>query len=120
MISEVERLRQRWTDSDEHDINEAINALLLHRQGRRLLWWLLQIGKFGTQPYARNALDTAFGCGEMNIGQKVLDRILEVSPDGFVTLMKENADERSTRDTELGNAADRDAARERGDPAAGS
>lgn len=116
MVSNVERLRQRWAEQDEYEIDQAISALLQHRQGRRLLWWMLQIGRWGTQPYARNALDTSFACGELNVGQKLMDRILEVDPSGFVAMMEENANERNTRDIELGNAADADARSERGEP----
>ncbi len=108
MLSEVDKLIATWAENDEAEVDEAIRAMFQHRSTRRMLWWLLQIGKFGTQPFARNALDTAFGCGELNVGQQLADRIIKVDPAGFVNLMKENADERSSRDTALGNARDTD------------
>lgn len=95
------RLRERWKQEDETAINSAFEALLKAPNGRKVLWWLLQIGRVGQQPFANNALQTAFGCGELNVGQQVLDRITSVSPEGYLDMMKEMADERSRRDNEL-------------------
>lgn len=111
-MTEQDRLRQKWLEQDETEIDAAIGALLQHGGGRRLLWWLLQIGKIGTQPYSHHALNTAFACGELNVGQQILDRITSVSPEGYVTMMKEQADEYRTRtdtlarDASSGDSAD--------------
>lgn len=98
------RLRAQWQKEDEAAIDTAIEALLQHTHGRKTLWWLLRIGRVGTQPFANNALQTAFGCGELNVGQQVLDRITAVSPEGYLAMMKEMADERTSRDTALAAA----------------
>lgn len=98
------QLRARWKQEDETAVNTAIDALLKHTHGRKALWWLLQIGRVGQQPFANNALQTAFACGELNVGQQVLDRITSVSPEGYVDMMKEMADERGRRDSELADA----------------
>ena len=98
------QLRARWKQEDETAINTAVEALFKHAHGRKVLWWLLQIGRVGQQPFANNALQTAFACGELNVGQQVLDRITSVSPEGYVDMMKEMADERGRRDTELADA----------------
>lgn len=99
-----DKLQKQWAELDNEQIDAAIAALLEHRHGRRLLWWLLQIGGVGGQPFARNALDTAFNCGTLNVGNQVLDRLIFVSPQGYVNMMKENADERSERDAALARA----------------
>lgn len=96
-----EKLKEKWAEQDELEINAAVSALFEHGHGRRLLWWLLQVGKVGVQPFAQNSLITAFSCGELNVGQRILDRMLQVSPDGYVNLMKEMQNERSDRDGEL-------------------
>lgn len=93
--------RERYLKEDELAITSAIEALLKHTHGRKLLWWLLEIGKVGGQPFTPNALATAFGCGELNVGQQILSRIISVSPEGYLTMMKEQADERRNRDDEL-------------------
>lgn len=98
------RLRTRWKEEDETSINSAFDALLKAPNGRKALWWLLQIGRIGQQPFANNALQTAFCCGELNVGQQVLDRVTSVSPEGYLEMMKEMADERRTRDTALAGA----------------
>lgn len=105
-MNEVDRLKRDWQKQDDTEIDGAINALFEHRNGRRLLWWLLTIGRVGTQPYAGNALNTAFSCGELNVGQQILDRMIAVSPDGYVNTMKENVNERSERDTAINAARD--------------
>jgi hypothetical protein len=105
-------LKRRWAREDEEAIREALAALAQHRQGRKFLWWLLQIGGVGQQPYVNNALQTAFNCGTLNVGNQVLEAIAVAVPDGYIQMMKENADERATRDAELSaarNAGRRDA-----------
>lgn len=99
-----QRLRARWLKEDTTAVDAAFTALLQHAHGRKALWWLLQIGRVGQQPFANNALQTAFACGELNVGQQVLDRITSVSPEGYLEMMKEMADERARRDAELTNA----------------
>lgn len=94
-------IKRRWAREDEAAIDEAIIALLKHRQGRKFLWWLLQLGGVGLQPYANNALQTSFNCGTLNVGNQILEQLLRTMPEGYIEMMKENADERRTRDGEL-------------------
>jgi hypothetical protein len=103
------KIKSRWKKEDETAISDAISALQQHRQGRKFLWWLLEIGGVGQQPYATNALQTSFNCGTLNVGNQILEAIVATAPEGYLTIMKENADERRTRNTEL--AVARDAAR---------
>lgn len=96
------RRQREWEKFDQSELNDAIKAMMQHRPTRRYIWWLLTISKsLGQNAFTANALTTSFGCGEQNIGQQVLAHMLEVAPDGFLTLMKENADERKQRDDEL-------------------
>src|SRR4051812_28301611 len=95
------RLKARWQREDDGKIDGAISACHEHENTRRLLWWLLEVGRVGVQPYTGNALATAFACGELNVGQRILDRITSVSPDGYVNMMKEMADARRERDNAL-------------------
>lgn len=103
-MTEADKLKRKWQEEDEAEIDGAIRALLEHRHGRRLLWWMLEIGGIGRQPFASNALLTSFNCGELNVGQRLLDRLIFVSPDGYVKMMKENADERNQRSGALERA----------------
>lgn len=91
----AERVRQakQLEKNVDADIDEFIAAALTTRQGRRFFWWLLQIGKVGLQPFSGNALTTAFQCGELNVGQQIQARIIEVDPEGFITLQKEKQED---------------------------
>lgn len=99
------RLSQRqakWAEADQRELDEAITAMLQHKQTRRYLYWLFEItGAIGQNPYRNNFGDTAFACGEQNVGQRVLAHLLECAPDGFVSLLKERADERAERNGKL-------------------
>lgn len=98
----IVRRQREWEKFDQTELDSAISAMLQHSQTRRYLWWLLYISHaVGENAFTSNALTTAFACGEQNIGQQVLAHMLEVAPDGFLTLMKENADERKRREDEL-------------------
>jgi hypothetical protein len=77
----------------EAQIDKAINALSETVEGRRFLWWLLKTGKVGTQPFASNALNTSFNCGELNVGNTILARIASVNPAVYVRMQQENENE---------------------------
>jgi hypothetical protein len=96
-----ENLKRRWAREDEAKIESAVSKAIADPEGRKFLWWLLEIGRIGMQPFASNALNTAFACGELNVGQRILDRIISVSPEGYLTMMKESESERRQRDAEI-------------------
>lgn len=93
----------------------AINVLLRTSDGKALLYWLLEEGKIGHQPFTNNALYTAFNCGEYNMGLKIQALIIEANPDGYVRMLKEKENDRRAADTINGNASD-----DTGDDNAGS
>lgn len=95
---------QKFEAAKQFQIDAALKDVLSRRDGRELLWWLLGECRVGGQPHTGNALQTSFNCGELNVGNKVLARIIEVEPAGYVRMMQEQADERRQRD----NANNRD------------
>lgn len=100
-MSEDKRIRQSQNKAArqfKNEIDEAVRALLSVPRGRKYLWYLLTIGKVGSQPFNGNALHTSFACGELNVGQQILAHILEVDPAGYVRMMQEQADERTAAD----------------------
>lgn len=105
---DTEKLKRKWEKADELELDLGVTELLASAPGRRLLWWLLDIGRIGGQPFAQNSLITAFNCGELNVGQRILDKLLTVSPDGYVNLLKEKQNERNDRNDQLDRAADID------------
>jgi hypothetical protein len=74
-------------------LTQSIRELAASRHGREFLWHLLALGKFGSQPFSGNALTTAFGCGELNVGQAIFTDIINVDPAIFVQMQKEQLDD---------------------------
>lgn len=95
------REQQRFAEYDEAQINRAMLELLETEQGQKFLWWLLQIGQYGMQPFAADPLKTAFNCGELNIGNQVMLRICEVNPTGFAQLQENRKQENERRSEHL-------------------
>jgi hypothetical protein len=101
-----EKLKKRWLKEDEMRINSAVSKAVEEPEGRKFLWWLLEIGRIGNQPFTGNALNTAFACGELNVGQRILDRIISVSPEGYLRMMQENNNEFNERNALLAGETD--------------
>ena len=111
-----ERLKAQWLKQDELEITAAVGALLEHLHGRRFLWWLLEVGAVGRQPFTGNELTTAFACGELNVGQRILERIINTSAAGYVAMLQEKQNERTERDRAL-NGTDAEPGDDGGDDA---
>lgn len=86
-----------------------IRDMLARPDGREFIWWLLQIGKFGTQPFATDPNLTAFGCGELNIGQQIFAAVIEADPAGFLRMQQEINDARSSPQSNAGADSTADA-----------
>lgn len=96
---------------EKAEIDAAVSGLLQHPHGRRYLFWLLDIGKsIGANPFTGNALSTSFSCGEQNVGQQIMAHIIEVSPEGFLLMLKERENEKRLvdADAELRSRSGRD------------
>lgn len=99
-------VQKKKADDDQLEVDEAVRALLSVPRGRKYLWWLLTIGKIGTQPFASNALQTSFACGELNVGNQILAHIISVDPAGYVRMMQEQANDRSNSSSNANGADD--------------
>lgn len=84
--------RQVRAREDEND--KTLALIMSQSNGRRLVFWLLELGRPGHNPFSGNALTTAFNCGEMNIAQRLTERLLRVCPDFYITMLKEMENER--------------------------
>lgn len=97
----VEKLFRQWEE-------DTIHSLLKTVEGRQFIWWLLSIGKAGqgTQPFVAGQADqTAFNCGEQNVGNQILDRIIALNPQGYLRLL-EDQHGRRTEPSEPGTSLD--------------
>jgi hypothetical protein len=89
--------------SERKDIRKAEKAQAIHERarlefvfsmmatisGRTWAYDLLVRCHIFQNPFTPDALATAFGCGEMNIGQAVLADIMQACPDQYVIMMRE-------------------------------
>jgi hypothetical protein len=86
---QAERLNRELTKYqalDEAEIDTVIRQLLEEPKGQKFIWWLLQIGKVGVQPFSTERSITDFQCGELNVGQQMLARLIDVNPMGFAQM----------------------------------
>ena len=90
---DIARKQRSLTRARELRIDDAIKQNSQSRAGREFLWWLLQVGKVGSQPFTANALNTAFQCGELNVGNAILQRLITVNPAIYVQMQQENQNE---------------------------
>ena len=78
----------------DREIDDSLGAIMQHPNGRRLIYWLLSLGRLGRNPFSTHALSTAFACGELNVAQQLQARILVVVPQLFTTMLTEMENER--------------------------
>lgn len=88
-----------FAKAEEAKATFAMRALLSSIEGRALLWWLLRIGGVGLQPFQGDPYKTAFNCGELNVGQQILAKVIETEPAGYVRLLEDqqNVERERTR-----------------------
>lgn len=86
----------KYAALDDAEIDEICRFLLADQKGQKFIWWLLQIGKYGVQPFSTDRAITDFQCGELNVGQQILARLIDVNPLGFaqMQLNRKNEDDR--------------------------
>lgn len=68
---------------------EDLKWLMAHKQGRRLAWGLLSDAGIFRNPFNHSGSITAFNCGQMNLGQQLLAKIMEHAPEAYVVMTKE-------------------------------
>jgi hypothetical protein len=107
-ISAENRLKDEFQKKREAHCEDVLRVLLSTFNGRVYLWHLLEIGKWNTQPFSPDEKVMSFNCGELNVGQRVLDEIINVDPSGFVTMMQENADARHALDRAINDLRNAD------------
>ena len=76
-------------------MDDGLKSLVSSYEGRRYIWWLLEVSRaLGHNAFADTPEMTAFNCGQQNVGQQILNHLIEVAPDAYLTLLKEEYDER--------------------------
>lgn len=98
----LQRAQKKTDQAFRTRANSFILKMLRDPEGMSFAWWLLQIGRVGLQPFdgGANALRTAFNCGELNVGQQILARFMELDPASYARLQQETLSEIQSRLTE--------------------
>ncbi len=71
--------------------DEMVKEMLNRREGRDYLSWLFTITGLDHTAFTNNALSTAFNCGKQDVGREIMAHLMEVSPYGYLKMMKENS-----------------------------
>ncbi len=95
MSTEIDALTRQWQDEDKTEIDFVYSEILNTVQGRKFFFDLLKISKVGQQPFTPNALAMSFNCGELNVGNQILARIVSVNPQAWIQMQKEQNETRT-------------------------
>jgi hypothetical protein len=106
MIINPDDLRKEYSDADSEARKLVLTALLAHKEGRRFIWWLLQIGKaIGAQPYSQgDPHQTSFSCGEMQVGNKILAELIHADGEAYLKMMLEMQRDHTRRNDAIRSA----------------
>lgn len=88
---------REFAKEDNHFRVEGLKKLLASYNGRRLLWEWLSICGIFHNPFTTNALQTAYNAGKMEMGQQILQHIIEVDDMAYLKMMQENKDLQTKR-----------------------
>lgn len=92
-INDAHVVRQRNRDIKRKDerADEALKALMLHADGRLLVWGMLEdCSVFGSTFSGEATHASAFNEGQRNVGLKLFLRLMKLCPDLYATMQKEN------------------------------
>lgn len=96
--AEQARVRKVSKDTEESDLK----WLMGRRQGRRIVWRLLEKSGVFQSVFNTNAMAMSFAEGKRNYGLEMLTMIHVVCPEQYQTMLKERHDH---RDPDDGSAA---------------
>ena len=76
-------------DQARKRVVEDFKWLMAHRQGRRVMWGLLEKTGVHHNPWNNSDSVTAFNCGRMNVGQEYQGEIMDHCPEQYLLMLKE-------------------------------
>jgi len=89
-----DRDQKKSNDTEESDIK----WLMRNKQGRRVVWRLLEKAGVFRSVFNTNAMAMSFAEGHRNYGLQTLTLIHVACPELFPVMLKENSNERNTDD----------------------
>lgn len=91
------RKRNREVAAAAKRRQEMVMAVMTMPQGRELIWEILEWCRPFANPFKYDALATAFACGEMNIGQRLIAAIQPACPDLYMQMTTEAGERDAAR-----------------------
>lgn len=85
----VNKARKKYARTRAHRL-EFVAAAMTTEQGRAWYYDMLIRCKVLKTPYTSDSHDTAFRCGEQNIGLMILSDIQDAAPDQYIVMISEN------------------------------
>ena len=98
------RIQATIEQEKQHQLRAGLRHILSNSDARAWLWNTLAEAGVGNQPYRLgDPHATAFSCGELNVGNKLLSAIINVEPEAYIKMMKEQADVRRRNEQRIRN-----------------
>lgn len=66
--------------------------LMGHKQGRRIMWRMLEVTGVFRNPHIPGTDDVLFRCGMQNVGQVLMTEIHTICPEHYPTMTKEHVE----------------------------
>ena len=101
-------LLSRHSKLEEEANRTVINSLMGMANGRAYIHDLLVYCNVFTQPFSADSHLTAFGCGQLDVGQVLFRAIMRWCPEQYTLMMREANARSSTTDARL-SRSDKDA-----------
>ena len=80
------------TDREEADLTEAMRDVLSAASGKRVLFWILEQAAIYRDGFSGDNNATNYVLGQQSIGRKIIERMGDVDPRAYPTLLLEIAD----------------------------
>ena len=101
-------IQRRSAKALEESYEGFVNHIMGMVDGRSYIHTLLTYCHVFDQPFVPDPSITAFGCGQLDVGQVMLRQIMRYCPDEYIRMMRE-ANARSTADDARRSRSDKDA-----------
>lgn len=96
MSTHLEQFERDLADELATREREDLRRVLDSREGRRVLWSILDAAGVYGASYTGEAISTAYAEGRREIGITLLRKIESLAPGSFITMQREVLDEKQT------------------------
>ena len=108
-------IQRRSAKALEESYQNFVNHIMGMVDGRSYIHTLLTYCHVFDQPFVPDPSITAFGCGQLDVGQVMLRQIMRYCPDEYIRMMRE-ANARTITDTVRRARSDEDSRRDNSGP----